>query len=151
MKYKEISNFKPSHFKRLVGVPRTIFDLMVEHLLESKLKERKHPTRGVHPKLCIEDELLMMLMYYREYRTFFHVGASYGISETQCWRIVTRIESTLLKSKLFHLPGKKSLLNTTNAFEIVIVDVSEHPVERPKKNSETIIQAKRKDIQSKAK
>jgi hypothetical protein len=146
MKYTDISHFKPSKFKRLVGVNRTIFDLMVIHLKEYKLSRRNHPSRGRQPKLCVEDELLMMLMYYREYRTFFHVGASYGISETQCWRIVTQIESVLLTSNLFHIPGKKALHNTVNSFEIVVVDVSEHPVERPKKNNEIIIQAKRKGI-----
>lgn len=147
MKYIGISHFTDGHFKRFVGVSRLIFELMVSHLKEKKIQNRKHPSRGVKSKLCVEDELLMMLMYYREYRTFFHVGSSYGISETQCWRIITKIESTLLESKLFHLPGKKALYKSDNNFEIIVVDVSEHPVERPKKNSEIIIQEKRKGIQ----
>ena len=146
MNYTAISHYKPPLFKRLVGVNRTIFDLMVIHLTEFKLLKRKHPSRGRQPKLSVEDELLMMLMYYREYRTFFHVGASYGISETQCWRIVTNTESILLTSNLFHIPGKKALHKIVNSFEVIVVDVSEHPVERPKKNSEIIIQAKSRGI-----
>ena len=62
----------------------------------------------------------------------------------QCWRIVTELEKILLQSKLFHLPGKKALHNSANNFEVIVVDVSEHPIERPKKNSEKIILAKRK-------
>ena len=118
---------------------------MVEYVKAYKLSKRKHPTRGVLSKLSVEDQVLMMLMYYREYRTFFHVGSSYGISETQCWRIVTTIESILLQSPDLHIPGKKALHKSENHFEIIVVDVSEHPVERPKKNNGIIIPAKRND------
>ena len=31
-------------------------------------------------------------------------------------------------------------------WEVIVVDVSEHPIERPKKNNAGIIQAKRKNI-----
>ena len=110
MRYTELCNYKPTYFKRLVGVHRIIYDKMVEYVKAYKLSKRKHPTRGVLSKLSVEDQVLMMLMYYREYRTFFHVGSSYGISETQCWRIVTTIESILLQSPDFHIPGKKALL-----------------------------------------
>jgi hypothetical protein len=75
----------------------------------------------------------MMLIYYREYRTFLHISADYGISETQCWLIITDLEKLLIKSNLFHLPGKK-VLQVANNFEIVLVDVAENQIERPKKN-----------------
>ena len=52
----------------------------------------------------------------------------------------------LIKSNLFHLPGKKKLTESDTEWEVVIVDVSEHLIERPKKNNETIIQEKRKNI-----
>jgi hypothetical protein len=85
-------------------------------------------------------------MYYREYRTFLHISKSYGISEMHCWRIITTTEKILLQSPLFHLPGKKALHNGDNNFEVIVVDVSEHPVERPQKNSNTITLAKRNVI-----
>lgn len=144
MHYTETSHYKAAPFKRLVGVTRTTFNLMVCQIREYKLQKRKHPSRGVTAKLSIEDQLLMMLMYYREYRTFFHISSSYGISETQCWRIVTGIEYILLQSELFHLVGKKALHKRENNFELIVIDVSEQPVERPKKNSGPIIRAKRK-------
>ena len=147
MKYTDIQDLKPALFKRLVGVKREVFDLMVTHLSTYKLLKRKHPSRGKRSTLTMEDQILMMLMYYREYRTFFHVGLCYGLSESQCWRVVTETESILLKSNLFHVQGKKSLHQSDNNFEIVVVDVSEHPVERPKKNSEIIIQGRRNGIQ----
>ncbi len=79
-------------------------------------------------------------MYYREYRTFFHISKQYGISEMHCWRIVTQTEQLLLQSTLFHLPSKKSPHKTENNFEVILVDVSEHPIERPKKNSKKLLQ-----------
>lgn len=150
MKYTEIQDFKASSFQRLVGVSRSTFDTMVSFIEAHKLGTRKFITKGRPSKLSIADQVLMMLMYYREYRTFFHIGASYGISETQCWRIVTNTESILLQNKDFHLPGKKALHNAENNFQVIVVDVSEHPVERPKKNSEKVIREKRNVTPKKA-
>jgi len=115
--------------------------IRLEPQSKHKIKGKK---RGSKPKLSTEDKILMMLMYYRAYRTFFYIGASYGVSESQAWRIIITQEKILIKSKLFHLPGKK-VLTQANTFEVVIVDVVESPVERPKKNSGNIILAKRKD------
>lgn len=148
MKWEEIKSYKPTVFKRLIGVQKETFAKMIEEIKrlsppsKHKIAGKK---RGPKPKLSEEDKLLMMLMYYREYRTFLHISATYGISETQCWRIVTDLEKLLIKSNLFHLPGKK-VLHTANSFEIVLVDVAESPIERPKKNSVSIIQARKKDI-----
>ena len=107
--------------------------------------------RGTKDKLTWYDRVLMMLMYYREYRTFAHVGSSYNISEAQCWRIVTTLEQWLIKSNLFHIPGRRKLTQSDILWDVVVVDVSEHPIERPKKNRSSIIQAKRKNIRTKAK
>jgi hypothetical protein len=147
MRYTEIQQAKPAIFKRLTGVHHATFSAMVAEIISYKTKHRKHPTKGRSAyKISIEDSLLMLLMYYREYRTFLHISMTYGISEMQCWRIITGLEKILLQSQLFHLPGKKALHNSENHFEVIVVDVSEHPVERPKKNNAGVIQAKRKDI-----
>ena len=147
MRYKDIQGITETHFRRLVGVKRPVFEKMVAVVTDYKEKHRKHKNRGRPLKLTIADLVLVMLMYYREYRTFFHVGRSYGMSEGQCYRIVIKIESILIASKLFHLPGKKKLTENGVEFEVVIVDVTESPVERPKKNSGNIIPARKKGTQ----
>jgi len=131
-------------FRRLTGVKRSTFEKMCFIIKEVKLQRRKHPKRGKEAKLCIEDQLLMMLMYNREYRTFMHIAVDYGISEAQCWRIVTDLENILIQSNAFKLPGKKALTNSNIRWSVVLVDVGESPVERPKKNSGAITQGKRK-------
>lgn len=136
-------------FRRLTGVRRRTFEKMCFIITTVKTQRRKHPKRGNAPKLCVEDQLLMMLMYYREYRTFMHIGTDYGISESQCWRIVTDLEDILIQSKAFCLPGKKALTKSNVKWSLVLVDVGESPVERPKKNSGGTIQEKRKNIRTK--
>ena len=144
MKWESIQGLSASQFQRLTGVKRPTFEQMVSIIKSEISGKRKHPTRGKPPKLTVEDQLLMMLMYLREYRTFFHVATSYDISEAQCFRIVRKLESILVGNKLFHLPGRKSLQND-NQWEVVVIDVGESPVERPKKSNGNTIQEKRKN------
>jgi hypothetical protein len=37
----------------------------------------------------------MTLEYLREYRTYFHIGQSWGVNESTAYRIIRRIEDTL--------------------------------------------------------
>ncbi|MFT4155206.1 helix-turn-helix domain-containing protein [Parafilimonas sp.] len=109
-----------------------------------KAQRRKHPNRGREAKLSVEDQLLMMLMYYREYRTFMHIATDYGISESQCWRIVTNLEDILIQSNAFCLPGKKALTKSSVKWPVVLVDVGESPVEQPKKTAAVLFREKEK-------
>jgi len=81
----------------------------------------------------MEERLLMALEYIREYRTYFHAASSYGISESSCYRNIKWIEDTLIKHPDFALPGKKALLKSDMAYEVVLIDATETPIERPKK------------------
>lgn len=148
MRYQDLSEKTDTTFKRLVGVSKNTFSQMVIEAERMKPKSKHKISgeiRGPKARLSMEDRVLMLLMYYREYRTFLHISATFGISETQCWRIITNLEQCLIKSELFHLKGKKSLLTEDN-FEVILIDVAESPIERPKKNNENIIREKRKDI-----
>jgi hypothetical protein len=149
MRWKTTKKYTDEQFKRLVGVKRSTIEQMVHSAKKIAANDRKTVSgkkRGPKEKYSWYDKVLMLLMYYREYRTFAHIAADYGISEAQCWRIITTLERWLIKSELFHLPGKKRLTQSDVAWEVVLVDVSEHPIERPKKNSANITPAKRKSI-----
>lgn len=65
--------------------------------------------RSLKSKLCMENKLLMLLICRREYRIFLHINSDNGISEAQCWRIITDFERLLIKSEMFYLPEKKSI------------------------------------------
>ena len=64
-----------------------------------------------------------------------HIGQSWGVHQSTVCRIVHRVEDKLIKSGKFNLPGKKALSSTETEWSVVIVDVGESPIERPKKNS----------------
>lgn len=132
MLYEQMKDLKPGDFKRACGVHPQIFDKMLQVL-------RAHVQRKIKPgrpaKLSLEDQLLMTLQYWREYRTYFHIGLSWRVAESVVCRTVQRIETLLIKSKEFHLPGKKQLQEGTLPFEVIVMDVAESPVERPQKNS----------------
>ena len=96
----------------------------------------KQKAAGGKPNtLCIEDQLLMMLEYWREYRTYFHIAQTRGISESAAYRNIKWCENTLAKSKAFRLPGRKTVAASERAFDIVLIDATETPIERPKKTS----------------
>ena len=89
------------------------------------------------------DQLLMTLMYLREYRTEFHIAQTYGVSESTVSRTIRKVEDALASSKKLSLPGKKALQPSDTIFEFVVLDASEQPIERPKKDKNGITAAKR--------
>ena len=144
MKFKKIKNFQGNQFRRITGVKRKTFDKMVEIV---KTKEKIKKAKGGRPNnLTIENRILMTLEYLREYRTYAHIAASYGLSESNTFENIRWIEDVLIKSKEFSLPGKKALLKSDHEFEVILIDATESPIERPKKNSVSIIQERKNGI-----
>lgn len=142
MRYEQIKKLEGEKFRRLTGVKKATFNRMVEILDEED--RRKKAKSGRKSKLCIEDRLLMTLEYLREYRTYFHIGRSYGMSESTTYKIIKWIEDTLVKHQDFALPGRKELLKSDMEYEVLVIDATETPVERPKKSKNDFIQEKRK-------
>ena len=133
-KYKTIKNLDAIEFRRLTGIHFEIFQEMV---LLLKKAEATRKARGGKPNhLKIQDRLLMTLEYLREYRTYFHLSKSYGLSESACYRNCRWVEDVLIKSKVSSLPGKKALLKSDTEFEVILVDATESPIERPKKKNQ---------------
>ncbi|WP_407303251.1 transposase family protein, partial [Acinetobacter sp.] len=50
------------------------------------------PAKGKPAKLSLEDQVLLCLSYWREYRTLFHIATSCGVSEATASRIVRHVE-----------------------------------------------------------
>jgi hypothetical protein len=142
MRYNQVKELEGEKFRRLTGVKKITFDKMLEILRQANLA--KKAKGGRKNKLCLEDQLLVSLEYIREYRTYFHIGKSYGISESAAYKTVKWVEDTLIKHPDFALPGRKALLKSDVEYDVVLVDATETPIERPKKNRSTFIRAKRK-------
>jgi len=146
MKYKNIKNYSDVQFRRITGLKRDTFNKAVEILMFKYLKEHARNVRrsGRKSTLSIEDKLLATLEYLREYRTFSHIAASYGIAESNIYRTIKWVEDTLIKDGAFSLPGKKALLLSNIEYEFVYIDATETHIERPPKNSGNITAARRK-------
>jgi len=144
MKFETVKDLDDEKFRRLAGVKRTTFDRMIL-ILEQSNKDKKIKG-GRRNKLSIENMLLMTLEYIREYRTYFHISQSYGVSESTAYKTVRWIEDTLIKHPDFALPGRKALLKSDVEYEVVLIDATETPIERPKKSKSTFTQGKRKNI-----
>lgn len=141
MKFETVKELDDEKFRRLAGIKRTTFDKMVFILKQSDKDKKIHG--GRKNKLTIENMLLMTLEYIREYRTYFHISQSYGVSESTAYKTVRWIEDVLIKHPDFALPGRKNLLKSE--YDVILIDSTETPIERPKKNKSIIIREKRKN------
>ena len=130
MNYEDVRNLKDGDFKRLCGVTKETFSAMCQVIAEYKESNK----RGRKSNLSIENQMLLTLSFWREYRTLFHLGRDWQLHESNVSRLVRRIEDILIRSGKFSLPGKKRLLED-DAIKYAIVDVTEREIERPKKNS----------------
>jgi len=144
MKYENIRKYSDEQFRRVTGVKRFTFEKMLD-ILAFKQKE-KLSQGGRKPKLSLEEMLLAALEYWREYRTYIHIAASYGIHESNMYRLIKWVEDVLIKDGTFSLPGKKAMLKSEAEYEVVLIDVTETPVERPKRGKNTTTLERRSDI-----
>lgn len=137
MFYADVKSLKPPQFKRLTGVPPETFLAMCE-ALDQHLPQGGRPARH-----CPQNRLLMTLMYWREYRTQYHIAQTYGLSESAVCRTIRAVEDALLRSGEFTLPGKRVLTKSDVVFEVVVLDATECPVERPQKGRNAPTAARR--------
>jgi transposase len=139
--YEKTKRLKDADFKQIIGVKRETFAAMVEVLTAEYLK--KHKRGGRKPKLTLEEQLLMTLKYLRQYVTQKELAYEFEVGEATVHDTIEWVENTLVNDDKFKLPGKKALLEDDN-IEVILVDVMECPIERPKKNSGNGTPAKRK-------
>jgi hypothetical protein len=145
MKIKAVEKLSEVKFRRITGVKRETFNEMIRVMTDAMMKKK---IKGGRPnKLDVASMVLMTLEYWREYRTYAAIGISYGLSESNAYKTIKWVEDILVNCNLFKLPGKKALYDNENEFEILLVDATETPIERPKKNKKNTIPVKRKNTQ----
>ena len=145
MKYENIKNYKEAAFRQVTGVTRETYRAMLE-VIQTAYGET-HKNRGRHRKLSREDMLLMTLEYYKEYRSMECIGASYGLTKASVGKVIRWVEEALVKSGKFSLPGKKKLLEPTIEFEVIVVDTTETPIQRPNNKQRQYYSGKKNDTQ----
>lgn len=144
MKAKNLEHLSEAQFRRVTGLKRSTFERMREILEEAEKKKRSKG--GRRNKLSIIDRLLMALEYLREHRTYASIAVTYGLSESNTYESIKWVENVLINSKEFRLPGRKALLKNDVEYEVVLIDATESPIERPKKNNASFIQGRKNVI-----
>lgn len=150
MKYAELQERPDKEFKRLTGVRKDTFHLLVTAWQEElKSRWKKGKNGGRKRRLEPTEEVLLTLMYWREYRTYFHISTTYGVSEATVFRIIRDVENCWIKKPELQLPGRRALQKDNE--ETLLIDVTEIAIERPKKDRENTTVVRKNVIRSSAK
>jgi len=144
IKYQKVNKLSSEDFKRVTGVSKETFAIMGKIVIAHNRRQRKNG--GVKKKLAVNDQILMTLEYYRQYRTYKEISVDYGLSESNTYYTIKKIENILIKDSRFHLPSLKKIQPTDeSSIDVVVIDVTESPCERPKKSKSITTQARRND------
>jgi hypothetical protein len=140
-KGEKAADAKTALFKRLHGVKPGTFEKM-RSILQREY-DALHKKGGKPPKLTVEDKLYITLKYLREYRTMDSIAAQYGVCKGTVCLSIQWVEDTLAEDGTFALPGKKKLKRKSASIQYVVVDVTESPINRPKKDQKEYYSGKK--------
>jgi len=124
----------PAVFARMVGVNYGTFNIILEKLQKAFIgyqNEQNTRKRGKKCSLCIADQLLLTLLYLRNYDTLLNIGFQFGISESYAQKRYTFTKMLLLRC--LDLPDEAALKEAISGNKIAI-DVTEQAIERPLEN-----------------
>jgi hypothetical protein len=144
-KKKYNPNTAEAIFKRLYGVKPDTFEKMAAIL--QKEYENMHKAGGRPPKLSVKDKLTVTLKYLREYRTMESIGADYGVQKSTVSDAIKWVENSLVMDKTFCLPDKRILKEAGGTIDYIVIDVTESPIQRPKKDQKAYYSGKKNVIQ----
>lgn len=136
--YEKALKLNSENFKLLIGVKKATFHLMLDCL--NSAYQEQHRKGGRPRRLSMEDQLIMTLRYLRYYPTQRLLAFDFGVGVATVNETITWVEDTLRSSVLFDLDHLEAPSAT------VAIDVTESPIQRPKKTKARIILVKRKDI-----
>ena len=144
--YEKIQKLGSKEFKRITGVTRELFEKMLERLNEQYKQDH---IRGGAPGQPVELRLTLALEYWREYRTFEHMSNDHQIPKSTINEMVLWVEDVLRKDEEFKLVDLKERFKTDEEsdIDIIIVDVEEQPIERPKYEQEKSYSGKKNSTQ----
>ncbi|MGI8788826.1 MAG: helix-turn-helix domain-containing protein [Pyrinomonadaceae bacterium] len=142
--FEKYKSKRPAEFTRLIGVNYGTFQIILEKLEREITRYKQHKpmrTRGLKSSLTIADQLLLTLIYLRQYHSFLQLGEIFSISESYAQKRFCFISQRLLKA--LDLPNDKSL--TADNLKLV-VDVTEQEIERPVQKQKSYYSGKKSDI-----
>lgn len=136
---------KAEVFQRLVGVNKGTFSIVLEKFILEKAKymnEKKFRLRGTKCSLSAENQVLIYLLYLRNYDTYLVLGKQFGISESYAYKRCTFTKKMLMRA--LDCPDEASLKSDIET-NLVAIDVCEQVIERPLENQKEYYSGKKRD------
>ena len=140
--YAELNSVDDDLFQRTVGLPRACFFSLVEKVKDKINTERSiNPVkkRGLKGEFSIENKLLVTLYYLRHYPTLEVLAGVFKISKSYVHKIYHKYSTILVD--ILRVGGPKSL--SSDKIETVLMDVTEQPIERPKRGQKDYYSGKK--------
>ena len=126
LSYKKLSQ-KPRIFRKITGLTLNNFKRIID--LVSNDFDYAFPNIGRKRKVSNHnDRLILILLYYRCYITHEFIGYFVDLDEANICRLFARIEPLIAG----HVHIKKDRSLTEEALSILLTDVTEQPIQRPK-------------------
>ena len=144
--YEKIVKLADKDFKQITGVTREVCYSMLEVVRKKYAEEH---VRGGRPGLPVELRLTLALEYWREYRSFRHMANDHQISKSKINEAVMWVENVLSESEEFKLKELKERFKPGegSSIEVILIDVEEQPIERPKYNQKDSYSGKKNSTQ----
>jgi hypothetical protein len=130
------------NFERLTGVKLSYFTGIVEKTRPDwdKLQASKRALGRKSHLQTLEDEILLVLIYYKFYISHVFLGYLFNLDDSNICRHLKKIEPLLAKN----LSIKKDRSLSEDDLMKIIVDVTEINTQRPKKNQRDKYSGKKK-------
>ena len=142
--FDQYRNTSGEEFQRLVGINKGTFGIILKKFEAEKnkyLSEKSVRSRGRKQVISNENQLLMQLLYFRNYCTYLNLGKQFGLSESYIYKRCQFTKMLLLRC--LNIPDEESL-KTNLETNLVAVDVCEQEIERPVENHENYYSGKKK-------
>ena len=146
--YEKYQRKNPAEFTRLVGVSYGTFQILLQKLeqqIQHYKQQKPRRQRGRKSGLSVADQLLLTLLYLRQYHTFLQLGELFDICESYAQKRYTFIVKMLLLA--LDLPNEKAL---TGKDLTLVMDVTEQEIERPVQKQRSFFSGKKNGIPSKS-
>jgi hypothetical protein len=130
--YEKLSRF-PRVFGRIVGVNVKQFQIIVEEVRFkwNEFEKNKIKTGRIANLNTLENQLLSLLIYYRCYVSYVFLGMLFDMDASNICRLFARLEPMLARK--IHIKKDRTL--TYDVITKIIADVTESPIQRPKKTT----------------
>jgi hypothetical protein len=139
--YKKLTKH-PHSLRRLLGIDRDKMEQLVVSLTplwEAHLSANyRRPGRSY--KHTLGSMVSLLLIYYRSYITQEFLGYLFDLDKANICRIIQKLEPLL--AQILPIPKRRVL--TKEEVSTLILDVTEQPIERPKKGQKVYYSGKKK-------